>query len=80
MPLFLIVGCAHNPNILVYFLYAANDLAITPQNLVKKTRFNSIIAYFTGIFCVLSGGQSIIAAQHQPRNTSRATPHHKGEE
>jgi len=45
MYLVLIVGCAHNPNILFYFLYAANDLAITPQNLVKKTRFCSIIAY-----------------------------------
>ena len=43
-----IVGCAHNPNTLVYLLYAACLLsklvAITSQNLVKKTRFCSIIA------------------------------------
>ena len=29
-----IVGCAHDPNDLAYFLYAADDLAITSQNLV----------------------------------------------
>jgi hypothetical protein len=42
--IFHIVGCAHNPNILIYFLYAANDLAITSQNLAKKARFCEVIA------------------------------------
>ena len=39
-------GCAprRNPIFIVYLIYAANDLAITSQNLVKKTRFCFIIA------------------------------------
>jgi hypothetical protein len=33
---YLIVGCAHIPIDLAYLLYAANDLAVTSQNLVEK--------------------------------------------